>query len=199
MTVLTPVEAGTINPMGPERALAALLTAFASDPVIRWVLPDPADYLLHFPHIVSLLGRPAFEARTAEATPDGAGVALWVAPDAATIDEEELGDMVTSSVLPDRQAEIYALLEEMDEHHPQQPCWYLPFMGVDPRRQGRGLGGRLLRHGLRRVDEDRLPAYLEASTPRNRALYERHGFGVVGEIRVADSPPLWPMLRPAGR
>ncbi len=46
-----------------------------------------------------------------------------------------------------------------------------------------------------RADVDTLPAYLEASSPRNRALYERHGFEVTGEIQVADSPPLWPMLR----
>jgi hypothetical protein len=51
--------------------------------------------------------------------------------------------------------------------------------------------------GLARADRDGLPAYLEASAPRNRALYERHGFEVVGEIQAGDSPPLWPMLRPA--
>lgn len=82
-----------------------------------------------------------------------------------------------------------------DEHHPSESCWYLPFIGVDPRCQGQGHGSRLLRQGLARCDRDHLPAYLEASSPRNRTLYERHGFTVIAEIQVGDSPPLWPMLR----
>jgi hypothetical protein len=49
---------------------------------------------------------------------------------------------------------------------------------------------------LERCDREGLPAYLEASSPRNRALYERHGFVVVEEMRLAkDSPPLWRMWR----
>jgi ribosomal protein S18 acetylase RimI-like enzyme len=92
---------------------------------------------------------------------------------------------------------VFALLEQTAEHHPETPCWYLPFIGIDPQHQGRGLGSRLLAEGLARCDRDRLPAYLEASSARNRALYERHGFVGTGELRAGDSPPLWPMLRPA--
>jgi hypothetical protein len=39
-------------------------------------------------------------------------------------------------------------------------------------------------------------AYLEASSPRNRGLYEHHGFGVTEEFSLgAGSPPLWRMWR----
>jgi GNAT superfamily N-acetyltransferase len=69
-------------------------------------------------------------------------------------------------------------------------------MGVVGGRQGAGLGSALLRHRLARADADGLPAYLEASSPRSRALYLRHGFEDLGEpVRVADSPPLYPMWR----
>ena len=41
-----------------------------------------------------------------------------------------------------------------------------------------------------------MPAYLEASSPRNRALYERHGFAVTEEFFLGKgSPPLWRMWR----
>jgi hypothetical protein len=40
------------------------------------------------------------------------------------------------------------------------------------------------------------PAYLEATSRRNRALYERHGFVTIGELTVADCPPLYAMWRP---
>jgi hypothetical protein len=42
---------------------------------------------------------------------------------------------------------------------------------------------------LSRCDEHGLPAYLEASSPRNRALYERHGFAVVEEMRLPRGGP----------
>ena len=70
-------------------------------------------------------------------------------------------------------------------------------IGIGPGWQGRGFGSALLRPILERCDRERLPAYLEASSPRNRALYERHGFEVAEEMRVSDSPPLWRMWREA--
>jgi ribosomal protein S18 acetylase RimI-like enzyme len=70
-------------------------------------------------------------------------------------------------------------------------------IGVDPVRQGRGLGSALLKHGLGQCDAQGLPAYLESSNPKNVPLYERHGFEVMGLIQPADFPPLYPMLRVA--
>ena len=73
--------------------------------------------------------------------------------------------------------------------------WYLPLLAVDCAHQGRGYGSALLRHGLERCDRDGLPAYLEASSPRNKPLYERHGFREIGVIQGGTSPPVWPMVR----
>ena len=72
------------------------------------------------------------------------------------------------------------------------------FLGVVPGARGRGLGGALLRDRLVRADAEGMPAYLEASSPRSRALYERHGFRATGDpIHLPDGPPLWPMWRAA--
>ena len=57
-----------------------------------------------------------------------------------------------------------------------------------------GLG---LAHALERCDRDGLPAYLEATSARSKALYQRHGFQEVGAIQEGNSPELYPMLRPA--
>lgn len=44
-----------------------------------------------------------------------------------------------------------------------------------------------------------MTAYLEATSPLNRRLYERHGFEVTGEIQLPNGPAMWPMWRePAG-
>ena len=88
------------------------------------------------------------------------------------------------------------MFDLLDEHHPSDPHWYLAFMGVDPSTQGQGIGSALLSAVLARADHDDMPAYLEASCPENRRLYERHGFELVRELMVSDSPAIYAMWRP---
>ena len=80
----------------------------------------------------------------------------------------------------------------LESNHPAAPHYYLPFVGVEPEWQGRGLGTALMRPVLDRCDEEKMPAYLEASSPRNRVLYERHGFQVTEQFSVG------PIRRPCG-
>jgi predicted GNAT family N-acyltransferase len=65
----------------------------------------------------------------------------------------------------------------------------------DTRVDGDDLGSALLAATLNRCDAEAGPAYLEATSPRNRRLYARHGFEVVGEIALPGGPSLWPMWR----
>ncbi len=51
-----------------------------------------------------------------------------------------------------------------------------------------GLGALLMKHALRRCDEQGSVAYLESSNPRNISLYERHGFKIIGRIQSGSSP-----------
>ena len=90
---------------------------------------------------------------------------------------------------------VFSMFEQMDAYHPREAHWHLPLIGVDPAHQGKGVGSALLRHVLNACDGQKLPAYLEATSARNVALYERHGFDALGRIQVADSPPVVPMLR----
>jgi ribosomal protein S18 acetylase RimI-like enzyme len=83
----------------------------------------------------------------------------------------------------------------MRRYHPQEPHWFLPFIGSDPSQQGKGYGTALMKHALVPCDLDHKLAYLEASNPKNIPLYERHGFELLGVIQVGTSPPIFPMLR----
>jgi GNAT superfamily N-acetyltransferase len=176
------------------RAIAVQVTAFAADPIMRWLWPEPEAYLRHFPELVRGFGGGAFGSESAHVTEDFSGCALWlppgVHPDGEALDalfERTLDDPVL--------AEITEVVEQMDRAHPAEPHWHLAFIGSDPGQRGRGIGGALLDHTLRCIDEQGLHAYLESSNPRNVTLYERHGFEVIGEIRVGGSPPVIPMLR----
>jgi GNAT superfamily N-acetyltransferase len=63
-------------------------------------------------------------------------------------------------------------------------------------RQGRGLGSTLLGHYHGRLDRRSVAAFLEASSPRARTLYLRHGYRDLGETYdVGDGARLWPMWR----
>ena len=89
----------------------------------------------------------------------------------------------------------FSVFEKMGSFHPGEPHWYLPLIGVDPSQQGRGYGSQLMKHALERCDREKTIAYLESSNPRNLSLYIRCGFELVGTIQLADSPPLFPMVR----
>jgi ribosomal protein S18 acetylase RimI-like enzyme len=182
----------TIAP--PDRTLATLTVAFAADPVMRWFFPDATRYLASFPELAWLLGQDAFAGGAVDQAPGGIGVALWVSP-GTELPEDDLAGLLVRSVDPDRHEVAFAFLTQVEEHRLADPHWYLPVIGVEPREQGRGHGSALLRDGLARCDRDGLPAYLEASSARNRELYARHGFETLAEIQAGDSPPLWPMVR----
>jgi ribosomal protein S18 acetylase RimI-like enzyme len=89
------------------------------------------------------------------------------------------------------------VFEELDRLHPEEPHWYLGTFGVDPSRQGRGLGRGLLDAWLARLDAaGEPPVYLETDRPENVPFYERAGFAVVRETAVFDVP-VWCMSREA--
>jgi ribosomal protein S18 acetylase RimI-like enzyme len=82
-------------------------------------------------------------------------------------------------------------------HPREQPHWYLAFIGVDPARQGYGVGAALLRSRLRRCDEDALTAYLESSKLENVPLYQHFGFHASGTLGLPEGAPVvntmwWP-------
>lgn len=176
------------------RVIDVLMLAFAADPPNRWLFPEAHDYVRNFPKFVQGLGGSAFANGTAFMTSDCSGAILWLAPNVGP-DKEALSRLIEEDVAPDKQADLAGAIDEMGRYHPQEPHWYLPFIGVDPTRQGAGVGAALLRPILARCDEAGLPAYLESSNPRNRPLYQRHGFEILGEIKAGSCPPVTPMLR----
>jgi ribosomal protein S18 acetylase RimI-like enzyme len=192
---MTTQQQSNVQPAADEdRAVATIVAAFSNDPVVRWFIRDDARYAKYFPPFVRAFGGGAFANRSADTVADSSGVALWLPPGVGP-DDEKVGEIAAAAVPGDEQEERFAFLGQMPEYHPHEPHWYLPLIGVDPAQQGHGFGSTLLRHALARSDKDGLPAYLEATSPKNKALYERHGFEQIAEIQAGSSPPMWPMLR----
>lgn len=177
-----------------EQCVAVLTLAFSSDPPCRWAWPDPQQYLEAFPRFARAFGGGAIDLGTAHYYEGFTGVALWLPP-AVAPDEESLVRVIQDTVAAARKDAMFAMFEQMDSYHPGEPHWHLPLIGVDPASQGRGIGAALQRHVLEQCDRQQVLAYLEATSPRNVPLYERHGFEALGSIQVADSPPIVPMVR----
>jgi GNAT superfamily N-acetyltransferase len=176
-----------------DQCLAVIVLAFATDPVARFFYPDPSTYFECFPRLIGVFGGGAFAAGSAYFI-DGAAVALWIPPDTAGY-EEALMALFEETVPSGHRERVFSIIEEMGAYHPVGPHWYLPLIGTDPVQQGRGFGAALLGHVTSICDQEALPAYLEASSPRSVPLYQRHGFEQLGTIQVGDSPPIAPMLR----
>jgi ribosomal protein S18 acetylase RimI-like enzyme len=177
-----------------DQAIATLVLVFGADPVARWMYDDPHHYLLHTPRLFRALGKCSFKTGAAQRTNDGVGVALWLPPGVHG-DDEPLEAVITDSMVEKKQAEVAAVLEQTEHYRPAEVHWYLSLIGVEALHRNQGCGAALLRHGLRRCDQERLPAYLWSSNPLNISLYERHGFKISGKIQVGSSPPIFPMLR----
>ena len=179
-----------------KRALDTLVLAFAADPVIRWLYPEARHYLTHFPEFLAAFGGNAFAEGTAWRLGEFSAVALWLRP-RVDLDGDAVVAVLTATVAPEQHEDVTSVLGQMDDAHPTFPHWYLPWFGVDAAVQGRGFGSELMRHCLRIVDEDHLPAYLDSPNPRNISFYERHGFEATGEAQAGACPPVVSMLRAA--
>jgi ribosomal protein S18 acetylase RimI-like enzyme len=175
-------------------AIAVVVLAFSTDPAARWTWPDPQQYLLHFPDFVKAFGGKAFAHGSAYYVDGYAGAALWLPPEVHP-DDDLLMSLLKRTGSASAQEDGPAVFDQMGRYHPQEPHWYLPFIGVDPFQQSKGHGSALMRHSLVPCDRDRTLAYLESSNPKNIPLYERHGFELLGTIQAGTSPPIFPMLR----
>lgn len=176
--------------------LDILADAFEMDPVMRWVTRNP-----NYPRYVFSLTVPfCLGHGLTHLAEDGSGAASWLPPGVA------LESPVSPSVVwdgltrygPRSLLRAFATLIQTQKRHPREDFYYLFAIGTRQAHRARGVGGALMRAGLERCDEDRMPAYLESSNMNNLPFYRAHGFEIVEEIRLAmGGPSMWLMWRKA--
>lgn len=187
----------------PELA-TVLARAFGHDPFFSYLAGDAPERNLRMRlGWAGILRLASAGLRETWTTDDSAGVAIWLPPGrgaSSFLDSLRLAPALARMTGWRRLREVSAateLLEKRRRSHVPAPHWYLSALGVDPDRQGQGIGSALLRLVLDRADADGTPAYLETATARNVLLYERHGFEVVEELILPRTDIRgWLMLRP---
>jgi ribosomal protein S18 acetylase RimI-like enzyme len=140
----------------------------------------------------------------AETTPDLDAVALWLPPGkdfgfwAMAKSGFALPRFAMSLPAQDRNR-MMAVLRQFGKRKKAlmpDPHWYLAAIGVDPERQGEGLGSTLVQAGIRRADQENTSVYLETETEGNVGLYQHLGFDVIEQVTATGlCLPVWLMMR----
>lgn len=187
-----------------EGLAATLSRAFYDDPLFRYFFPkDKKRQALSYYTFRYMLTHTHNHGEVVATQGSDDGAALWVPSQSmeySTTDLIRYGAIrgVLNQGVPALFRQLGALNTMLAMHRSIiiKPHYYLTVMGVDPARQGKGIGSSLLRPTLKRFDEDRMPAYLDTHNERNVSLFRRFGFEVIHHGYLPGSSVMhWAMLR----
>lgn len=185
----------TVDLEDRSRVDAILTTAFTMCPLLRWLYPEPRNYLRYFGGFIEhYCANPYLNKSGAYLNEGDKGAILWQT-EGEKRDKASMMTFLLNSIPTHRRSETERVFESFGKYHPHQAHWYLTMVAIDPMHQRLGLGGHLLRHATDVSDNAQKPVYLEATSPHAMRLYERLGWNVLAEVQVGDSPPFFPMLR----
>lgn len=184
---------------GEAQSLKAVLgAAFFDDPVFHWLVGEGSNRQARLERYFAIQLAHSIADGCAWTSDGLPGAALCMPPGGWRLPMRLMiahGRRFTT-VFRGRLPRALGLLTAIERRHLREDHYYFSYIGVAPGMQGKGLGSSLMRPALDVCDAQGLPAYLEASSERNAALYERLGFECVEVLRFAGSPPLRLMVRP---
>jgi GNAT superfamily N-acetyltransferase len=185
-------------------AAGVLARAFQLDPPMVYVWPDATARARVLPSLMkafvtygSMFGEPLTMSGKPEA------VALWLPLDdlSETPERDHRAgiDQIPALLGAEAFARFLHIATTVGRFHKLSAPGkhlYLSILGVEPSRQGQGLGSALIRPMLERADVAGLPCYLDTFQPRNVPLYQKHGFKItVEEVEPNSGVRGWGFLR----
>jgi ribosomal protein S18 acetylase RimI-like enzyme len=181
-----------VDPAQVDLVVEILVGAFFDDPLWSWALPDPLSRRDQHRRLWRLCVEGAMRYPWVWLTAGDTAASVWIPPGGVEFSEEQAQRFspIVMELLGPAATRVFDAFELLEQAHPhEEPHYYLSLLGTDPLHRGHGLGLGLLADNLLRIDEEQMPAYLEASNPANVALYRRHGFEVMTSFTVPDGGP----------
>src|SRR5262245_9742152 len=126
---MTRPQVNAVTPADESAAVHTIMLAFAADPMARWCWPDPHQYVTLMPGFTRAFAGAGFGSG-AFYTDGYAGAALWLPPGTSP-DDATMGEMMERTIARSILSDALAVMEQMATHHPHEPHWYLPLIGVD--------------------------------------------------------------------
>jgi ribosomal protein S18 acetylase RimI-like enzyme len=186
-----------------DQAIEVMARAFQNDPMLKYLVHDDARRARLLPSFFGTVVRYCLRYGEVYTTATLDGLACWLPPGNTT---PTIGRMLRIGVHVSplqfgwMGLRRYAALADYTyaTHKRSAPGqhWYLWALGVDPPRQGQGIGGMLMQPVLAQADGAALPCYLETENERNVLFYQKYGFQVGSEGEVPKGGlHVWGMLR----
>lgn len=185
-----PPEPTMLNTTQVEAAAHVLGRAFHNDPLMVHVMPNEEKRKRLLPVLFRIIVHYCLRYGIVYTAPSLDGLACCQPPgQSITVGRLALASLAGVPVqlgLTGLQRFLHAS-KYMDSAHKQAAPgahWYIWALGIDPERQGHGLGSQLLQMVLQQAEKQRLPCYLDTQNPRNVPFYQKHGFRQVSETMI---------------
>lgn len=176
-----------------SQAAQTLTRAFQDDPMFTYIFPDADQRKKSLAWQWEAVIGYSLVYGEVYTTPDVDGVACWLKPGNTRV---TVWRMIRTGIQLQRafesfrgktrrvSMEVMNYLDQVHERLISGPHWYLWALGVDPIRQGQGIGGKLIQPVLNLAEQMGVACYLETLTKENLAFYQKCGFEIVraGEL-----------------
>lgn len=187
-----------------ERAVDVLTRSFWDDPLSVYLFPDEAKRKRFLPAFFEFrLKQGQLYGEVYNTSDEVEGVAIWIPY--TTINSTLWRIIRTGGLklmrlygwtLTNCMMKINDFANKRRIEYATPPYMHLGPIAVDPEKQGKGYGSKLIRPMLTHLDEMKWHCYLEAQTESNVSLYEHYGFEIVDKGVVPDANiPHWDMIR----
>lgn len=164
-----------------------LAEAFANDPLLEILAPDPARRVKLGQPMMDILLAYGMRYGRVWANDDASAVAIWLNPESGPMTMPRMlraGMWRAPFILGlEGMGRMSKSMSATESFHKQVHGrhWYLMTVGTRTARQGQGLGSQLVEMGTSRADEAGVPCYLETGTDSNIAFYRKRGFEIIGQ------------------